>query len=259
MQKINVEDILGYPVTTDTIDESVELIMSWITSAKTGSYFACANPHSIVVSLKDRLFEEALKGADLLAPDGVGIIFASCISGGIIRQRITGSDMFHSLHRELNQRRNFSVFFLGSTAEILDNICVNMARDYPHINLAGMYSPPYKQEFSDEDNRLMIEAVNQTNPDVLWVGMTAPKQEKWIYQNRDKLNVKFIGAIGAVFDFYTGKVKRSHPIFQRIGLEWLPRLIQEPRRLWRRNFISGPIFIFRIIKERFKPNKKFQS
>ena len=98
----------------------------------------------------------------------------------------------------------------------------------------------------------MIEAVNTAKPDVLWVGMTAPKQEKWIYQNRDKLDVKFIGAIGAVFDFYAGTVKRPHPIFQKMGLEWLPRLCSEPRRLWRRNFVSNPLFMLRVIKARLK-------
>lgn len=92
-------------------------------------------------------------------------------------------------------------------------------------------------------------------PDILWVGMTAPKQEKWIYKNRDKLDVKFIGAIGAVFDFYAGKVKRSHPAFQKMGLEWLPRLLQEPQRLWRRNFVSNPKFMFDVMIHRVKYGK----
>ena len=109
-----------------------------------------------------------------------------------------------------------------------------MNHDFPNIKVTT-HSPPFKPEFSEEDNRQMIEAINQASPDVLWVGMTAPKQEKWIYQNKDKLNVKFIGAIGAVFDFYAGTVKRSSPWFQKHGLEWLPRLLQEPRLLWYRN------------------------
>jgi len=96
----------------------------------------------------------------------------------------------------------------------------------------------------------MIEAVNRAGPDVLWVGMTAPKQEKWIHQNKDKLNVKFIGAVGAVFDFYAGNVKRSHPWFQEHGLEWLPRLLQEPRRLWRRTFVSAPLFLCMVLLQR---------
>ncbi len=97
----------------------------------------------------------------------------------------------------------------------------------------------------------MTDAINTAKPDVLWVGMTAPKQEKWIHQHRDQLDVKFIGAIGAVFDFYTGKVKRSHPVFQKMGLEWLPRLLREPRRLFRRNFVSSPKFLWLVLKQRF--------
>jgi N-acetylglucosaminyldiphosphoundecaprenol N-acetyl-beta-D-mannosaminyltransferase len=106
--------------------------------------------------------------------------------------------------------------------------------------------------FPPGETRAMIEAVNRAGPDVLWVGMTAPKQEKWIYQNKDKLNVKFIGAVGAVFDFYAGNVKRSHSWFLKHGLEWLPRLLQEPRRLWRRSFISAPVFFWHVFKQRLK-------
>ena len=98
----------------------------------------------------------------------------------------------------------------------------------------------------------MIEAINAAAPDVLWVGMTAPKQEKWIYRNRDRLDVGFIGAIGAVFDFYAGNIKRSPMLFQKCGLEWLPRLLQEPRRLFRRNFVSSPLFLWRLMGQMLK-------
>ena len=94
-----------------------------------------------------------------------------------------------------------------------------------------------------------VVGIDVAAPDVLWVGMTAPKQEKWIFENRACLNVKFAAAIGAVFDFYTGQVKRSHPVFQRFGLEWLPRLIQQPRRLWRRMFVSAPIFVWHVLRQ----------
>jgi N-acetylglucosaminyldiphosphoundecaprenol N-acetyl-beta-D-mannosaminyltransferase len=114
---------------------------------------------------------------------------------------------------------------------------------------AGAYSPPFKEVFSEADSRKMVDAVNAAKPDVLWVGMTAPKQEKWIHQHRDRLNVRFIGAVGAVFDFYTGRVKRSSPVFQKLGLEWLPWLIQEPRRLFYRNFVSTPKFLIKVLSK----------
>jgi N-acetylglucosaminyldiphosphoundecaprenol N-acetyl-beta-D-mannosaminyltransferase len=123
-----------------------------------------------------------------------------------------------------------------------------MAVDYPNVRVAGTYSPPFKKTYSKEEVDAMAAAINEAAPDVLWVGMTAPKQEKWIHDQRDRLNVKFAAAIGAVFDFYTGRVKRSHPAFQRLGLEWLPRLVQEPRRLWRRMFVSAPVFLFAVLR-----------
>jgi N-acetylglucosaminyldiphosphoundecaprenol N-acetyl-beta-D-mannosaminyltransferase len=126
-----------------------------------------------------------------------------------------------------------------------------MESDFSNIWVAGIFSPPFKEEFTHEENLMMIETINRAKPDVLWVGMTAPKQEKWVYENREKLNVKLLGPIGAVFDFYTGKVKRSATIFQKSGLEWLPRFLQEPRRLWKRNLISNPKFILRVIRYRF--------
>ena len=126
-----------------------------------------------------------------------------------------------------------------------------MSEKYPQIQHIKTYSPPFKDTFDETENQQMINAVNDFKPDVLWVGMTAPKQEKWIFQNKEKLDVKFIGAVGAVFDFFVDNVKRSHPFFLSTGLEWLPRLIQEPKRLWRRNFISAPKFFFRVFMQKF--------
>jgi N-acetylglucosaminyldiphosphoundecaprenol N-acetyl-beta-D-mannosaminyltransferase len=150
----------------------------------------------------------------------------------------------------MNSAGGMSVFFLGATEETLDLIGAHMAMDYPNVKVAGMYSPPFKARYSSAENEEMINAINTVAPDVLWVGMTAPKQEKWIYANRTRLCVKFAGAIGAVFDFYAGRVQRSHPLFQRLGLEWLPRLIQQPRRLWRRTFVSAPVFVLHVLQQR---------
>lgn len=251
------EMILGYPVSNESIEGCLEQITDWLDSDVRCRFFACANPHSLIVAGGDPDFREALINAHLLTADGVGILYASRILGGNIRQRVTGCDVFYGLNNRLNFSRNscYSYFFLGSTDETLDKIQAFFSRDYPNIRFAGSYSPPFKPDFNSEDNRKMIASINAAKPDVLWVGMTAPKQEKWIYQNRDKLDVKFIGAIGAVFDFYVGNVKRSSPIFQKMGLEWLPRFIQEPRRLWRRNFISNPKFMYRVICQKINGGK----
>lgn len=246
------ENICGYLVTTLPKNKCISEIFSWIHDDRKGKYFVCTNPHSIEVTRGDPFFDLAIRNADLIVPDGVGIVIASRLLGGALRERVTGSDIFLGLSNVLNKESKYGYFFLGSTDENLAKIKDKMEMDFPNIKVAGTYSPPFKPEFSDEDNKLIVEMINSAKPDVLWVGMTAPKQEKWIFENKDKLDVKFIGPIGAVFDFYTGNVKRSHPIFQKFGLEWLPRLIREPGRLWQRNFISNPSFLLRVIRSKFQ-------
>ena len=244
------ENILGYEVTTQNKVACIEKIQTWLNEDDGTHYFVCANPHSIQVAQNDEIFKNALMNADLITPDGVGVVLASKILHGKINDRVTGSDIFSGLSKLLNRMQKGRYFFLGSTEKVLTKISEKMSNEFPGIEIVGIYSPPFKPKFSDDDNNKMIDLINATKPDVLWVGMTAPKQEKWIYENKDKLNVKFIGAIGAVFDFYAGTVKRSHPVYQRMGLEWLPRLFQEPRRLWRRNFISNPMFMLRVLRQR---------
>lgn len=249
------ENIVGYNVDTLGVQGCVGDIMSWIRigSAENLSgcrWLACMNPHSYVVALKDKAFSTALHTADWLIPDGVGVVLASRLLDGEIGERVTGSDIFQGVHKELERLGGHSVFFLGSTEETLAEIRLRMAADFPNIRVAGTYSPPFKPVYSQAELDEMVAVVNDAAPDVLWVGMTAPKQEKWLHAVSSRLNVKFAAAIGAVFDFYTGRIKRSPMIFQHLGLEWLPRLVQEPKRLWRRTFVSAPIFIWHAIRQK---------
>jgi len=246
------ENVLGYSIATGSLGGVTDIFAFWVRDGIEPRYFVCANPHSLVVADEDPLFRQAMLDADLLVPDGAGILLASKILGGAIRERVTGTDVFMGLNQRLNDTGGFSVFFLGATESTLSKIASKMANNFPALRVAGTYSPPYKAEFSPEDNEAMIAAINAARPDVLWVGMTAPKQEKWIHTNRARLDVKFIGPIGAVFDFYVGNVKRSHPAFQKMGLEWLPRLLQEPRRLWRRNFVSSPLFLWKVFQQKLR-------
>lgn len=246
------QNILGYRVYSGSLKQLADTIVTHITNQDSPDWLACINPHSYVTALDESEFLEALLDADWLIPDGSGIVLASHLLGGSIRQRITGSDIFSALNSKANELGGFSVFFLGSTPACLDDIRVKMAQDYPQIHFAGSYSPPFKQNYDEAELEAMIAEINQGRPDILWIGMTAPKQEKWIHQNIHRLDVRFAAAIGAVFDFYTGRVKRSHPIFQRLGLEWLPRLIQEPGRLWKRMFISAPVFLWHVMRARLR-------
>jgi N-acetylglucosaminyldiphosphoundecaprenol N-acetyl-beta-D-mannosaminyltransferase len=253
---LETEDVVGYPVYCGPMAEIVNCVTDWVrTDDKNCRYFACLNPHSAEVAVGDPVFHNALICADFLTADGVGIVLASRVLGGKIRTRITGTDVFLSVNEFLDREQGASCFFLGSTEQTLEQIRQKMAEDYPNITVAGSYSPPFKPEFTDEDNQQMLDAINRCSPDVLWVGMTAPKQEKWLRQHQGQLQVNFAGPIGAVFDFYVGNVERAGPVWQKLGLEWLPRLIQEPRRLWRRVFVSGPGFLLRTLRYRLKREK----
>ena len=139
-----------------------------------------------------------------------------------------------------------TVMFMGSSQKVLDLIVKRAAEVYPHLKVVT-YSPPYKPEFSDEDNKAIIDAINAANPDLLWIGMTAPKQEKWTYSHWKELNIHcHVGTIGAVFDFFAGTVERAPMWWQEYGLEWLYRLIKEPKRMWRRYIIGNALFLWNI-------------
>lgn len=244
---IQYQDILGYRVVKSDLTTCIDSILKAMLTPNSKEWLACINPHSYAIALEDKNFSEALHGANLLIPDGSGIVLASHVLGGGIDQRITGSDIFFAINSRANENGGLSVFFLGATPSCLDEIRVRMAKDYPNIRFAGCYSPPYQPNYNQRELDEMISAINRTHSDILWVGMTAPKQEKWIHQNLHRLDVRFAAAIGAVFDFYVGRIKRSPPIFQKLGLEWLPRLLQEPKRLWRRMFVSAPIFLLEVV------------
>ena len=143
-----------------------------------------------------------------------------------------------------------TVMFMGSSQKVLDLIVKRAAEVYPHLKVVT-YSPPYKPEFSDEDNKAIIDAINAAAPDLLWIGMTAPKQEKWTYSHWDELNIHcHVGTIGAVFDFFAGTVERAPMWWQRHGLEWLYRLVKEPKRMWRRYIIGNALFLWNMLKEK---------
>ena len=210
------------------------------------------NAHSYNTAQEDEAFAEALSGGDYLIPDGAGIVKACrwLKAKSQPEERIAGWDLFSSemnrLERKSEKRK---VMFLGSSEKVLALIRERAAVDYPHLEVIT-YSPPFKPEFSDEDNLAMIGAVNHADPDLLWIGMTAPKQEKWAYRHWDELNIHcHCGTIGAVFDFYAGTIKRAPLWWQMHSLEWLYRLIKEPRRMWRRYIIGAAKFLYYLSKE----------
>ena len=216
------------------------------------------NAHSFNIAQKDELFAKALKNGDYLIPDGASILLACrwLKAKSRPKDRIAGWDLFSFEMERLEgrcKRENVrgKVMFMGSSEKVLAKIRENAALDYPNLDVVT-YSPPYKPEFSDEDNAAIIKAINEANPDLLWIGMTAPKQEKWTYQHWNELNIHcHVGTIGAVFDFYAGTAKRAPKWWQDHSLEWLCRLCLEPKRMWRRYLLGNPKFLWNILKEKF--------
>ena len=209
------------------------------------------NAHSFVVAQKDEAFAKALMNSDALLPDGISIVKACRWLGteNVPFEKIAGADLFSYEMGKL-EAKGGTCFFLGSSPSTLEKIVDRAAKEYPHIDIKT-FSPPYKAVFSPEENQAMIDAVNAADPDLLWVGMTAPKQEKWLDEHWAELDIHcHAGAIGAVFDFFAGTVERAPRKWIDLGLEWFYRLLKEPRRTWRRYLVNNPKFCWLVLKEK---------
>ena len=208
------------------------------------------NQYSFCIAEQDPEFKRALIESDILLPDGIGIVYAIKAASNRLIKKISGADLHKSLLKTLNENKG-TCFYLGSSDNTLERIKDHLAADYPDVK-PSFFSPPFKADFSDLENEEMIARINRNSPDVLFVGMTAPKQEKWVHQHKHRLNAKVICSIGAVFDFYAGTIKRPQDVWVNLGLEWFIRLCREPKRMWKRYIYYGPVFMFTVLKEVIK-------
>jgi len=215
------------------------------------------NAHSYNVAQEDELFAEALVKGDVLTADGASIVHACrwLNTPSQPKERVAGWDVFIYEMTALEKRAEATnthpvVFFMGSSPDVLQRIVERAALDFPYLKIVT-YSPPYKPEFTTDEDAAIVRAINSAHPDLLWIGMTAPKQEKWTYTHWQQLDIHcHVGTIGAVFDFYAGTAKRAPLWWQRHSLEWLYRLIKEPRRMWRRYIIGNALFVRYILREK---------
>lgn len=219
------------------------------------------NAYSYNNARKDELFEEALMKSDVLLPDGISIVKACSFlhwTRTKPRERVTGWDLFVYEMSRLNEKgprpdgRPRRVLFMGSSKSVLELVVMRAAQEYPNLEIIT-YSPPYRKTFTEDDTNKMISIINRNDPDLLWIGMTAPKQEKWAYQNWDKLNIHcHCGSIGAVFGFFAGTNRRAPEYWQNLGMEWLFRLLMEPRRMWRRYILGNAMFLWLVMREKLE-------
>lgn len=206
------------------------------------------NQYSFCIAQEDAAFKKALQGAEVLLPDGMAIVAAARLLTNTKITKIAGAQLHDFLLYKLNETGG-SCFYLGASEATLAKITAKVNLEFPKVQVHS-YSPPFKAVFTESDNQKMLAAVNAIAPEVLFIGMTAPKQEKWAFEHKALLQARTICSIGAVFDFYAGTVKRPSPFWIALRLEWLIRLIKEPRRMWKRYLYYGPIFIGYILREK---------
>lgn len=222
-------------------DGNVSDIFSKGFNLKKAEVIATINPHSFVVAENDPFFKTALKNANFLVADGIGIKLINIIRGHNVK--VYNGPFLHGFILKSFSNYPLKIFYMGSSEKVLDKIVSRHQVDTPNWKIQCL-SPPYVDEISDEDNNRIIESINKFNPDILFIGMTAPKQEKWAELNKNLLHASYILSIGAVFDFYSGQKKNAPIIFQKMQLIWLYRLIFDFKHVWKRTFISLPKFLY---------------
>lgn len=229
-----------------TMDEAVQRIEQLILSKKP-SYVVTPNVDHIVKLEEDKEFQDVYKEADLILTDGMPLIWISKLKKNPIKEKVSGSDLFPRVCK-LAADKGYKVFLLGAAEGVAVRAAENLRAKYNGLNIIGTYSPSYGFEKKEDEIQKIIELINEVKPDILAVGLGAPKQEKFLYNYRKQLNVPVSLAIGASIDFEAGNMSRAPKWMQNIGLEWLYRLYQEPRRMAKRYLIDD----VKIIKLLFK-------
>ena len=234
--------IVGLPVHMIQIPEAVSVMTDWVcVDRKPGRWIVVADMHAVVETHRSLEFRRMLDEADLIVPDGIGLVRVAQIKGAPLRTRVAGTDLMKAFFSSTHLM-GISHYFMGDTDITLHRLQSNLRRTYTGLEIAGACSPPFRAMKAAE-NDIIIDSINAANPDVLWVGLGLPKQERWIFEHRHRLNVPLILGVGAAFKFLAGTVRRAPDWIGDMGFEWLWRFAHEPRRLWRRIMIDAPQFM----------------
>ena len=223
------------------IDDVKEIFEQWISSRVRSHYVALCNVHMVMEAYNKSSFHGALASADLVAPDGMPLIWAGRRRGFQLRRRVYGPDLFLEFC-QTTVAKGYRHFLFGGHPGVPSAVAARLTRSCPGIQIAGTYSPALRKHTAAEHSE-MIARINDSGADVLWVALGCPKQELWMYENRDRLNVPVVVGVGQAFDLYAGRVRQAPRWTRDIGLEWAFRLITNPRRLWRRYLICNTQFL----------------
>jgi len=247
-QYANQVIICGTRISNVSNAGAIDAIDGYIVGS-TFEYVVTPNVDHIVRVQKDDEFKEVYGNASLVLPDEKPLLWVANFLGTPLEEKISGSDLFPQLCK-LASKKGYRLFFLGGkegaamkTAEIIKDT-------YPAVNISGVYCPPLGFENDYDECQRIIEMIKAAKPDILFVGVGSPKQEKWIYKYKNEYKVPVSIGIGATFDFVSGMVKRAPKWMQKTGLEWFWRLMMEPKRLWRRYLVEDPVFFWFVLKQK---------
>ena len=238
--------MLGVSVDTCELPQVLRRIDAWV-NQPAGRYVCLCNVHSVMTSNRNIRFRDAMKRADLVLPDGKPVAWGARMLGYEVRSNIRGPDLVLALcHAGLGN--GYSHFFYGGKPGVADELARRLSARYPGLKVAGVYAPPFRP-LSPEEDAAVVKMINGSGANILWVGLGAPKQEVWMAEHVGKVAVPVMIGVGAAFDFHSGSVAEAPVFMRQIGLEWLFRLWQEPRRLGRRYLVDNSLFVIAFTRQ----------
>lgn len=242
-EKLKTCNILGVNINVTNMQDTINIITENLENIK-GDYICVSNVHTTVMSYENKRYRDIQNGGFMALPDGKPLSLVSRKRGFKEAERVTGPDLMEEIFK-ISKEKGYRHYFYGSTKETLDSLKENLNEKYPNIKIVGMYSPPFRK-LTDNENKDIINSINKLNPDFIWVGLGAPKQEIWMSENKYKLSGLMVG-VGAGFDFHAGNISRAPKWMQNMSLEWLYRLMQNPTRLFKRYTSTNFKFISNIV------------
>jgi N-acetylglucosaminyldiphosphoundecaprenol N-acetyl-beta-D-mannosaminyltransferase len=238
--------ILGVAVHAVQIPQVVAQMQTWVTQRSGTHFIAVTGMHGVVEAQHDDSFKQILNSADLVVPDGMPLVYLGREQGYALPDRVCGPELLHGFCAATNSRCRH--FFYGGMPGVAEE-AANVLQQRYGIKVAGFYSPPFRP-LTQEEEDLLIALLHGANVDVLWVALGTPKQERWMHEHRETVRVPVIVGVGAAVDFTAGRLRRAPLWMRKHGLEWFFRLLQEPRRLWRRYLVYGLEFVWSLCLER---------
>ncbi len=247
MKYKNTYNILGVQVAVANMEKILCFLEENIEELR-GNYICVSNVHTTVMAYEDENYCRIQNNAAAVLPDGKPLSVVEKRRGGFKEaEKVSGPDLMPEVFK-LSERTGYRHFFYGSTDKTLELLKSNLMARYPKLQITGMYAPPFRQLTSEEDEKI-VQKINESQADFLWVGLGAPKQEIWMAEHKNGIQAVMIG-VGAGFDFHAGTVKRAPVWMQKCGLEWFYRLLKDPKRLWKRYVVTNSKFVWYMIKER---------